>query len=799
MRFLAFIIFIIYCSSNLQGQNKICGHVDIEGKSLENVEITAQCISSSSSSQIIYMKTDENGNFCFTNLIAGNYHISAAKKDYRIDVFVVAETDITGLQLTLKKQVKLDEVQIRGKSSKGLKSEHSIKTGIVDLGNKKYSPTSVEEMMNQASGIRVRNSGGVGGNANIIVGGFAGSSVRFLIDGIPIDYLGTSMGVTKIPSNMAGYIEIYKGVLPTEIGVDALGAAINIVTKNERETSGRFSYQAGSFNTHQFTINSYLRTSKNFSYGINLFGIYSGNNFKVDNLPFVDEETGKTKLITARLFHNRYRQLSGDVFINFSKRKWVDLLSIKINSYGLDRQMQNDFVSRNRAYGKVLMKEYAYAVPSIHYQKDFFKRKLSVSQFFVFSQIGNQLVDSLKNAYYDWKGNRHENISGSETGNDLSNLKEPIIRTRTNNLTYRGLFKYRFSERQYLVLNLINTNLYRIADDLSAYNSRTRITYNRFIAGLGYQYFLFDKRLEGLSQVKLLLGETKGKLNNLLIGAKDSPHLNKGHSFAQSIKYQTKNGWLFRTSIENTFRLPDQMEIFGDNVFILPNLTLKPERSLNVNAGLGYRHKDKFFFEVNGYFRNLKDMIRLEEVTQFQANFLNLDKVRGYGIEIETSWEVKEGLKIEGNLTYNDFRFQGSNDFLSQNNHFINARVSNMPFCFGNTSISYQFKYLFSKDDRLKIYWNYSYVHQFYLDFVEKQYEPEGLLGLFGQSEVYTSRVIPIQHVNSAGLIWQMMISNKRLFAVSLEGNNLFDYPIYNDFKMQSPGRSFYVKVSFEM
>ncbi len=793
------ILFLFGVPTPLFAQLSLCGKIEMEfesdTESTHGWVITLENLTDSS----ILTNNSPNKEFCFSGLRPGEYLIYAEYKNQKsAEVLVSLYQSVSNIELNANRIYELDEVVVYSKSKKDIKKEHSIKTDIVDMEAQRLTSTTVEDLMNNTPGVKVRNSNGIGGESDIVVGGFSGKSVKFLIDGIPIDYLGSSMGITKIPTSVASYIEVYKGVLPTEIGVDALGAAVNIVAKNPNETSSQFSYRIGSFNTHQVTLNTFIRSSKKISFGINAFGNYSTNNFKVSNLPYENITTGKVEMISAQLFHNRYWQFNGEAFINLEERKWADLFKITVNSYSLSKQLQNDFASRNRPYGKVAMKEYAYAVPSILYKKIFFDNKLITSQFLVFSNIENQLIDTLKNAYYDWLGNRHENVSGSETGVLTSNLKESIARTQTSNLTYRGLFNYHFNSQHKLTLNLINMFLHREADDMGNYDSRTNVNYNRFIVGLGYQYHLLDQRLEGMTQVKILLSGTRGNLNNVLIGTEESNHKNMGVSLAQSLKYQTENGWIFRSSVENTYRLPDQMEVFGDNVFILPNISLKPERSFNVNAGLGYQLNKKFHFEVNAYYRDVKDMIKLKEVTQFQANYLNLDKVRGYGIELEAEWEVVDGLDLSGNLTYNEFRFRGSNDKLSQNDHFINARVSNMPFYFGNANISYQTKRLFSKKDNLKLYWSYSYVHQFYLDFIEKKYEPDGFLGLYGKSKIYTNRIIPVQHINSCGFVWQFQQSKVQQLALSTELNNIFNTRIFNDFKMQSPGRSFYVKVSYD-
>lgn len=787
-----FCVVFLLCIGPALAQYSICGSVFVNDKKQPGITVTILETKDS-------VNTTANGNFCFSGLSAGTYSLFAHFDTGTSPVVNVRlYEDVLNLKLVIKPVQVLDTVQIAGMKRSEIMGLHSIKTDVIDLDAASRSAQSVEQLMNRAAGIRIRNSGGLGAEADVVVGGFSGKSIKILRDGIPIDYLGTSMGPTRLATGMADYIEVYKGVMPTEVGIDALGGAINIISKKPVTTKQTVSYEIGSFNTHRLGINSFIKKSEKVSYGLNAFFDYSANNFKVGHLPLVDPATGRTNFITAPLFHNAYRQYSGEVFLNLEKRKWADLITFKVNSYDLKRDIQNDAASRSRAFGGVLRKEHAYLVPSVTYKKSLLDNKLQLSQFLVYSQIDHQLADTVKNARYDWTGNRHQAVSGSEMGVDLSNLERPVVETRLNNLTYHGLFHYKITNRQQLILNIVNNYFTRESDNLNAYHSKTYITYNRFIAGLGYQYSLFENRFEGLSQVKYLNSHTSGVLADFTTGETVTPVQNKGWSFAQSFKYRFYSGWLLRASIENTYRLPDQAEIFGDNTFILPNLALHPEKSLNINFSVRYKRQEKYSIEVSTYYRNVKDLIRLKDVTQFSSVFLNLDKVRGYGLELDGWIRLFKQLTVFGNLTYNDFRFKGSNANVANNDHFINARVSNMPFYFGNAKASYQLEKFPVKNATLQFYWAYTYVHQFYLDFIEKQYEPGGFLGLFGKSKVYTNRIIPVQQVHALGFVSTFLLKNKKRLSLSFELNDLFDSPIYNTFKMQSAGRSFFVKTTFE-
>jgi len=791
IKYFFFLIFLLFATSGF-AQYSICGSVVLQGEKQAHAKITI-------AETFQTVTANENGNFCFAGISGGEYSIYAVNEEGFISplIKVLVTEDMSGVKIDISDNM-LEAVELIGEINQGaVRGSHSIKTEVVDLSKQARSSVSVEQMMNRSAGIRIRNSGGLGAEADVIVGGFSGKSIKFLIDGIPVDYLGSSMGLTKIPSSVADYIEVYKGVMPTEVGIDALGGAINIVPKKPTKNIHRISYEAGSFNTQKLTLNSYYKVSDHISYGVNGFGNYSKNNFKVDNLPLVDPETGRTKNIRAKLFNNGYKQYSADAYVNFENYSWADLLKIKVNSYAIKREIQNDFSSRSRPFGEVFRRENAYIVPSLEYKKSFLDEKFKTSQFFVFSSIKNQLADTLKNAKYDWLGQKYETQSGSEMGS-VSEFDRPIVRTRINNFTYRGLFSYKFNPNHKLIFNAVNTYLRRTSDDLYRSSGKTHVDYNRFIGGLGYQYNLFDNRFEGLTQVKYLASFAQGREFNEITQAEEKPTNNTGVSFAQSFKYNFYNGLMIRASFENTFRLPDQNEIFGDDTFIMPNLALSPEKSTNLNLGVRYRKSSKYSFEINTYLRNTKDLIRLKDITQFTSVFLNLDRVKGYGVELEASYRPVDQLELSGNLTYNEFRFQGSNDNISENQHFKHARVSNMPFYFGNAMVTYHFDDLIAKEDHMQFYWAYSYVHQYYLDFIEKQYEPDGFLGLFGKSKINTNRVIPIQQVHAAGFVWTTPIDQRRTISFSAELDNIFNERIFNSFKMQSPGRNFSVKVTYD-
>jgi len=742
--------------------------------------------------------TDENGKFTLTDLPPGNYTLYPIYDGFQYATQSVEVKSGETKNITLyigSMNYSLEEVKIKTLTVSDRLKNSAIKADIISIEANTKRANSVEELVGRAPGVKIRNVGGLGSASNIIVGGFTGNAVKFLYDDIPIDYLGSNYGLTKIPTNAISRVEVYKGVLPTKIGVDALGSAINIIPKTSQRTSGTVSYETGSFNTHIATANANIKLSDHLFIGTNSFYNYSRNDYKVDNLPYKNQETGQVTYIREKLFHNAFEQFSLEFYIQGRDLSWADMVEFKVNSYALEREIQNDPFTRARPFGEVYRKERGNFIPSIKYKKYFLDNRLSLNQFLVYSKINFEIFDKAENVYYDWKGDAHPTSAGSEMGNMI--LKDGYLQNKFEQFTSRTNLNY-----------LIN-NYFQIENNtvFSHYNRKSNIidlnpdgtNYDKLISALALNTQLLDGKLESNSQVKYLYGFFKGEydasenpLDTLVVNKEVR---NTGMSFSQALKYNINKNSYVRASYENTYRLPEQHELFGDNSFIVANYELEPEESQNINFGYTFSKK-KFGFEINSYYRNTKGLIRLKDLNQYQAMHLNLDNVRGVGVELQAKYEPVEQLYVSGNLTWNDFRLRSSRDPYLNNQHFKKARVANMPFYYGNLSVAYNLQEIFKLSTDLSFFWDYSYVHQYYLDYIEKQFEPDGFLGLFGNSKINTSRIIPNQHTHNIGFIY-VRDFDKQSVSFSAELKNAFNEEIYNEFKMQSAGRNFRAKITY--
>ena len=148
----------------------------------------------------------------------------------------------------------LEEVQVIGKSEARRQQEQAYAISVLDIKKAYNSAAPLNKLLNNVSSVRIREEGGMGSNYNFSLNGFSGNQVKFFLDGIPMDNFGSSFNLANISANMAERVEVYKGVLPVNLGADALGGAVNIVSRRDANYLDA-TYSFGSFNTHKVSVN----------------------------------------------------------------------------------------------------------------------------------------------------------------------------------------------------------------------------------------------------------------------------------------------------------------------------------------------------------------------------------------------------------------------------------------------------------------------------------------------------------------------------------------------------------------
>lgn len=238
----------------------------------------------------VYLKGTELG--CTTDE-KGLFHLKVPEGQYTLVVSAVGHQTIEQvvqakngerqrLHIHLSTDVKeLEEVVVVSNGVSRVKKS-AFNAIALDTKALQNSTQNLSEALAQAPGMKLRESGGVGSDMQLMMDGFSGKHIKIFIEGVPQEGVGSSFGLNNIPVNYAERIEIYKGVVPVGFGTDAIGGVINIITKkNLNRWFVDASYSYGSFNTHKSYIN-FGQTFKNgLTYSINAFQNYSDNDYWV--------------------------------------------------------------------------------------------------------------------------------------------------------------------------------------------------------------------------------------------------------------------------------------------------------------------------------------------------------------------------------------------------------------------------------------------------------------------------------------------------------------------------------------
>ena len=195
---------------------------------------------------------------------------------------------------------------------------------VLDAKELQGSSATIADATNRSSGVKVRQSGGLGSESKINIRGMEGKNVKVLVDGVPVDNGNGSLSVNDIPIDKIDRIEVYKSYVPERFATDGMGGVINIVTHNLPESSIAGSYSFGSFITHKASLDAkYVwavdsANQRSVETGVSAYYNYSDNDYEFTT-PYMDT--------TVTREHDRYYSYSIAPFVNLN-RFWFDRISL---------------------------------------------------------------------------------------------------------------------------------------------------------------------------------------------------------------------------------------------------------------------------------------------------------------------------------------------------------------------------------------------------------------------------------------------------------------------------------------
>ena len=684
----------------------------------------------------------------------------------------------------------LEKVTVVGRSATQLVNRQAFNVTAIDAKKLYNSTLDLAHALDRVSGVRLRETGGVGSNFNLAINGFSGNQVRLFLDGIPMDNFGSSFQLNNIPINFAERVEVYKGVVPVWLGSDALGGAVNIVTGSKYRNYVDVSYSFGSFNTHRSNINAAFTSKKGFTVQVNAFQNYSDNNYKV-TLEVSDINTGKYyPNTTVRRFHDTYHNETLITNIGFVGKPWADKLLLGISLGKNYKEVQTG--ARMATVFGAWHRKGNMVMPTLKYQKkNLFIKGLELTLNANYNLGKEQNIDTAFRRY-DWFGN-YKQYTG------LGAERSRTMYEYSNNLGLAtATLNYSFGENHSISLNNVFTTFNRKgSDELYPDDNKYEIPQKAIknILGLGYKYeitdkwsaTLFGKYLRQDAKTEISYNPT-GNWGDIAYKPERNTVRNFGYGIAGS--YFIHPDFQLKFSYEKSNRLPENEEIFGDLMNQESNFNLKPEISDNLNLGLSYgfnlKKGHRFLVSGSAIYRYARDFIYFYfNNNQQKLTTANLEGVSNIGGEAELRYSYKSLITAGLNLTYQHIINQQRYDPETGAPSIVyKDRMPNLPYLYGNGDVSVYFKELLGKNDQLTIGYNLLYVHRFWL-----YWPSRGGRGIDDEK-----RQVPMQTSHDVNMVYSM--KNGR-YNIGLECRNINNAQLYDNFSLQKPSRSFNIKFRY--
>ena len=672
----------------------------------------------------------------------------------------------------------LSDVIVLGKSKAQRHREVPSAITIIDSQELKYKTATLNEILDNAAGIKVAQQGGLGNASRIIIQGMDGKRIGIFINGMP---MGNSdeFQLSSIPIDMVDEVEIYKGIIPAWLGGDGLGGAVNIRLKDFKKNHLEMAFEAASYNTYigSLQLKHYLgKTSTALHAGATMN--YAKNNYSFSS-PF---ELGRI----IHRDHDAYTHGGFNVGIS-SKQWWFDQFDLTLSADYYRKEIQGGLMNVQNNIQHAFTRTRS-ASTSLSLEKSFLKGKLT-AQFH--SIVGFSLINQVDTSHYcyDFIGNRFPSGSGrGEIGavpND-SHDRHTTVRELLN-LTYKignnqlvtWTTNYRYGckmPKDELAdsYSRLPTSGYpsRLHSIVSGLTHELKLYGEKFTNELGIKLFNHHSEVLPFAEAIMLQDKLKASTNHSTMA---------GWSEAMALHLLPNNALTLKASVQSTVRMPIAEELFGDGVLLLPSEKLRPERSFNINAGaiwlINAMRYPQVRIGINTFYMSAKDMIKLMYSSMNMA-YDNIGKVRVMGIDMEMESKLNRWLDLQGNITWQDARDMRKEAVGGGENFHYRYRIPNMPYLFGNVGVRLHKDGLLSKSSSSAFASTFGFTKAFSYNW---------------EASKHNTMLIPARYC------WDVAVHhsfNKRC-QLSFEIRNILNRENWAEFRYPMERRTFHLKMKY--
>ncbi|MDY6330809.1 MAG: TonB-dependent receptor [Fibrobacter sp.] len=652
----------------------------------------------------------------------------------------------------------------------------------IDAAELQNTSKSVSKAINSASGVKVRKSGGMGGEGKINIRGMEGKNIKVLVNGVPVETQG-NLGLDDIPIDQIANIEVYKGYIPARFATDGAGGAINIVTKKRPTNSVDASYSFSSFNTHKASVAaSHLIDSiagaASLEIGVSGYFNHSDNDYEFTS-PYMKSSTGEDTSVVRD--HDRYTSYNVQAFANLMN-VWFDQVSLGAGFGAFDKEIQGIEYRIKEATSE----GYNFGVSFGLNKKNFFAENLNFGDNFSFGFAENKIIDTSRVHCRNW----FSCDTAQKNVGELVSMGLPRLRTVQvydfNNLLN---FDYEFIKNQKIYLNtLVRYHKENPEDDYGAKMAQFNTAglpgeVFSLTTGLSLENNFFDSRLQNLLGFKFhyMKAEISNMPTSLLIVPAVESNDYHDFSYDESLMFKIAKPLSVKASYQHAVRLPTPEELFGDGIRVSAATSLKPEQADNFNIGISLDLQElplvtRLRIDGDVFYSYYKNRIHYMSAAQMSTPYFNMNPIRAWGYESDVKLDVNEWVLLGTNWTFQDLR---NMKYTAKQGVPKKAIVPNIPRFFMNYLAEFHIGDLFGKEDFLKVWWSANWTDEYFYGWKISSRQNRKIEASFTQD------------VGVEYSIWD----NK--LGWSFEVDNITDSESFDKFGESKPGRSFATKIRY--
>ncbi|MBI3396291.1 MAG: TonB-dependent receptor plug domain-containing protein, partial [Spirochaetia bacterium] len=550
--------------------------------------------------------------------------------------FLFAAAALAAHSPPLYSQERTEEVQVTAKKQSPTDRPSSGSATVIDMGDNAARFQSIDEVLEREAAVRVRRYGGLGSYSTLSIRGSNANQVNVFIDGIPLNNALTGeVNLSDLGLENVRQLELYRSGSPGQFSGSAVGGALNLVTgPSEKAKSGEKVWTGvGSLETARaggtvwrpdwFFTGQTQVSDQNFVFrndnGTPVLNTLDDYDTHRKNAQFREAsstgsktwQTGTTEIKVLEDWKYRFQGVPGpgsNQTEDTERKFWRSTTGIKTDTKSL-------FVDEFRLMSR-----------------------------FYYTGTENDLYDPKRELS---SGNSDSHQRAQQYGMHLL----PVLYLTDYHQTIRILLA---SERQALHADIRN-QYDQLVDRVPA-RFRTQSS-----AHIEDEFSFFEERLLIAPSIKYehIMDRFYQEIRSLSEFDARTRVRHEFTNYGLGVRFtaiaREKFKWYFKANGASEKRMPNFLELFGEQGTVLGNPDLKPEASESVEGGTGIAWKNPSHegtLEVNAFSKKIKDMILFVPNSQFSLRPENVDAASINGVEVTLKGKAWSMIRGDLNYTY---------------------------------------------------------------------------------------------------------------------------------------------------